>query len=55
MEYFEACARIRDITRARLFDRLLRAIAADHLVQSVLDDGSRPCRVKGEHRWRDRT
>jgi hypothetical protein len=52
VEYFEACARIRDITVTRLFERLVEIIADDCLVQSILDDDSTPCREKGKHRYR---
>lgn len=52
--YFESCARIRDITTTRLLGRLVEVIAADQLVLSVLDDGDRYRRRKGEHHFRPR-
>ena len=54
LEYFEACARIRDISTKSLVNRLMRAIAADQLVLAILDDASRRERAHYEHRWKDR-
>jgi hypothetical protein len=52
MEYFNACARIRNIALGPMFGRLLSAIAQDQLVLSILDDDSKPCRRgAGEHRY----
>ena len=39
--YIETCARIRHISVTRLFERLIKVIAEDQLVLSVLDDNSR--------------
>lgn len=51
--YFDACARIRDISKTALFTRLLEAIGRDQLVLSVLDDDSKPApQKKGAHRYR---
>jgi hypothetical protein len=51
-EYFEACARIREITVTRLFEKLVDIIADDQLVLGILDDESKPCREPGKHRYR---
>lgn len=51
--YFDTCARIRDISRTRLLERLLEMIAQDELVLSVLDDDSKPWpREKHKHGYR---
>lgn len=39
--YLEACARIRGISLTRLLQRLLKTIADDQMVLSVLDDDSK--------------
>lgn len=41
-EYFESCARIRDITKTSLLNRLIDVIGRDQLVLGVLDDDSKP-------------
>lgn len=52
LEYFLACARIRDISPTTLGRRLIAAICADLLVVSVLDDGDNyRSRSKGEHKY----
>jgi hypothetical protein len=51
LEYFEACARIRDISTKALVNRVMRAIATDQLVLAILDDGSERIRQPGEHRF----
>jgi hypothetical protein len=51
-EYFEACARIRNITATSLLRRIINAIARDQMVASVLDDDDLKARLKGEHRYR---
>lgn len=53
--YFEACARVRNISKTRLMNRLVAAIGRDQLVLSVLDDDSRPePKAKGEHGYNPR-
>jgi hypothetical protein len=42
LEYLQSCARIRHISTVRLVTRLIRTIARDQLVLSVLDDESKP-------------
>jgi hypothetical protein len=51
--YIDACCRIRQISRRRLVQRLMKVIIKDMLVQSILDDEGNP-RVKlpGEQRIR---
>lgn len=41
LRYLQSCARIRKISTRRLVTRLLRVIASDQLVLSVLDDDSK--------------
>ena len=41
LEYLQSCARIRHISTTRLVMRLIRVIARDQLVLSVLDDDSK--------------
>jgi hypothetical protein len=51
-EYFNACARIRNIALGPLFGRLLAEIGKSQLVLPILDDGSkRVRRGVGEHRY----
>lgn len=50
--YFDACARIRNITTTRLFTRLVEVIADDQLVLGILDDEGSGRRQKGEQRYR---
>lgn len=38
LNYLQACCRIRSITHGRLINKLIRIIATDQLVLSVLDD-----------------
>lgn len=53
--YFEACARVRNISKTRLMNRLINVIGRDQLVLSVLDDDSKPePKAKGEHGYRRR-
>lgn len=40
--YFESCARLRDISKTALMNRLVELIGRDQLVLSVLDDDSKP-------------
>ena len=52
-EYFNNCARIRDVALHSLLRRLLATIAEDEMVAAILDDAD--ClreRRQGEHRWR---
>jgi hypothetical protein len=52
-EYFDACARIRNISPRALIRRVLDAIAEDCMVANVLDDQDAILsRRKGEHRYR---
>jgi hypothetical protein len=56
IEYFEACARIRNITVHALLKRLLKAIGEDQLVGSILDDQDEMAkRQRGEWRHRGRS
>lgn len=51
--YFESCARVRNISKTRLLNRLVNVIGRDQLVLSVLDDDSKPQpKEKGEHGYR---
>lgn len=51
--YFDACARIRDISKTALFAKLIEVIGRDQLVLSVLDDDSKPGPAKkGAHHYR---
>lgn len=51
--YFEASARLRNISKTALMNRLIKAIGEDQLVLSVLDDDSKPTpKTKGEHGFR---
>lgn len=43
-DYLDRCARIRGVSCGRLLQRIIRRIAADQLVLSVLDDESHPSR-----------
>lgn len=51
-EYFEACARIRNITATSLLRRIINSVARDQMVASVLDEDDLTARLKGEHRHR---
>jgi len=51
-EYFEACARIRNMSKTSFFRLLLRTIANDQLVYAILDDDSRARRIPGEHSYK---
>ncbi len=52
-DYFDTCARLRDISKTTLVRRLLKVIAEDQLVLSILDDDSkRGSKKKGEHSYR---
>lgn len=54
--YFDACARLRDISKTALLKRLLDVIGRDQLVLSILDDDSKPePKKKGEHGYRPKT
>lgn len=54
--YFEACARVRNISKTRLLNRLVNVIGRDQLVLSILDDDSKPSpKEKFEHGYRERT
>ena len=50
MAYLSQCAKVRGISTTRLLERLVRLIARDQLVLSILDDGERPApkRLPGE-------
>ncbi|WP_024340960.1 hypothetical protein [Bradyrhizobium japonicum] len=51
--YFDACARIRNISPRSLFRRLMKTVATDQMVASILDDeGDLRRRGRGEHRYR---
>lgn len=51
--YFDACARMRDISKTALMNRLVDVIGRDQLVLSILDDDSKPSpKQKGEHGYR---
>lgn len=51
--YFEACARVRNISKTRLMNRLVNVIGRDQLVLSILDDDSKPTqKQKHEHGYR---
>jgi len=53
--YFDACARIRDISKTALITKLLDVIARDQLVLSILDDDSKPSpKRKYERSYRPR-
>jgi hypothetical protein len=43
-EYIERCARIRQISRKRLLQRILEVVCDDQLVLGILDDDSKPDR-----------
>lgn len=49
--YFLSCARIRKCSPTALARRVFDVINRDHLILSILDDDSRPGRLKGEHRF----
>ena len=52
-EYFDACARIRNISHRSLIRRVLGTIAEDCMVANILDDqDDMRTRRKGEHRYR---
>lgn len=52
-EYFDTCARIRNISKTALLGRLIDVIGRDQLVLSVLDDDSKSDdRPKGAHGYR---
>ena len=54
--YFDACARLRDISKTALLTRLIDVIGRDQLVLSILDDDSKPQhRKKGAHRYCSKT
>lgn len=40
--YIERCARIRQISRKRLLQRVINTVSRDQLVLSILDDDSQP-------------
>lgn len=46
VRYFEACARIRELSRPALIRKLLEMIAEEQLVLAILDDDSRVYRRK---------
>jgi hypothetical protein len=50
--YFNACARLRNMSIAALLGRLVDIIGRDQLVLSILDDDSKPDRQKGAHRYK---
>lgn len=51
--YFEACARLRNISKTALMNRLMKVIGDDQLVLSILDDNSKPePRKKFQHGYR---
>ncbi len=53
-QYLVKCARIRDITMSALCKRIVDHIAADQLVNSVLDDTDNLLEKRpGEHKYRD--
>lgn len=52
-EYLDRCARTRCISRSALLRRLIRTIARDELVLSILDDDSKPGRGKYEYPYRE--
>lgn len=54
VRYFEACARIRVLSRPRLIRKLLEMIAEEQLVLTILDDDSRAYRRKGTRCRRNR-
>ena len=53
LQYFEACARIRNVALSVLFRRLSASIAADYMVEGVLDDADQLRALeKSDHRYR---
>lgn len=53
--YFDACARMRDISVTALMTKLLDVIGRDQLVLSILDDDSKPApKKKHEQGYRPR-
>lgn len=51
--YFEACARVRNISKTALMNKLVNVIGRDQLVLGVLDDDSKPePKKKGAHGYR---
>ena len=56
-EYLDACARIRDVSVPGLIKMLIRVIAEDQMVRSIMDDDSQPVdrRVTGKGLWRNRS
>lgn len=53
--YFEACARMRNISKTALMNRLVKMIGQDQLVLGILDDDSKPePKQKGAHGFRPR-
>ena len=45
LEYYDACARIRGVTRTSLLRILLKIVARDHMIAGILDDDARPERT----------
>lgn len=52
LDYFESCARIRDISVTALLNRVLKTVADDQLVLAILDDESARNKQPGEYRFR---
>lgn len=53
LEYFDACARIRNVALRSLLRRLMKVIARDVMVGGILDDEDElRRRAKGEHRYK---
>ena len=50
--YLQTCARIRRVSTIQLVKRLIRIIAQEQLVLSVLDDDSQPFDIEPEVRAR---
>lgn len=51
--YFEASARVRNISKTALMNRLFKVIGEDQLVLSILDDDSKPQpKKKFQHGYR---
>ena len=49
-EYFEKCARVRNVTKTEFFRQLLRAIAKDMRVAEILP--VKQMNVRGRHRYK---
>jgi len=51
-DYFESCARIRNMSNVHFFEVLLHIVARDQLVPAIMDDGGdgRVHRLAGKHR-----